>query len=87
MTTMISLLWHAVGGNKILPYLALVALTVAVIAAVYYQGLTKGRAAVNTKQLKDSLNRYMNDARRKADIESLSTAVARDRLRNRWERR
>lgn len=84
---MISLLWHAVGGNKIWPYLLLALATLAAIAAVYYQGLTKGRADVSQKQLRDSLNRWINDAQRKADIESLSSAVARNRLRNRWERR
>lgn len=84
---MISLLWHAVGGNKILPYVLLVLLVLAAIAAVYWQGMTKGRASVETKQLKDSLNRYIDNAKRKTEIESLSSATARERLRNKWQRR
>ncbi len=87
MLSTISLLWHASGVNKVLPYILLVMGIFAIFAVVYWQGLTKGQANASVKQLNDSLNRYMNDARRKADIESLTTAVARDRLRNRWERR
>lgn len=87
MLGVLNLLWNALGGNKILPYVLVTMGIFAIFAVVYWQGLTKGQANASVKQLNDSLNRYMNDARRKADIESLTTAVARDRLRNRWERR
>lgn len=84
MWATISLLWRAAGGNRVLPYILTAAGIFAIFAVVYWQGLTKGQANASVKQLNDSLNRYMNDAKRKADIESLSSVVARDKLRRRW---
>lgn len=87
MVSMISLLWQAIGGNKLLPYILLGMAICAIFVVVYWQGRTAGTDSAKTKQLQDSLKRYANDAQRKADIESLSSTVARHRLRNRWERR
>ena len=85
MITMISLLWRSVGGNKALPYILMGLGIFGIFVVVYWQGLTKGKQSAATEQLKGWLNRAQNDAQRRADIESLSSAAARDKLRKRWK--
>jgi hypothetical protein len=85
MLSMLALMWQAIGGNKLLPYIVVVLILMVILCTVYLQGRTAGTTGEKTKRLGDSLNRLHKEAQDRARIESMSSSAAREQLRKRWK--
>lgn len=84
MWTILSTAWTATGFGKYWQYIVTGLLVIGTVVAIYVEGKKSGTSAASTKQLQDSLNIRVQEAKDRAKIQSLNTDAARIRLRNKW---
>ena len=84
MITWVATLWNASGLNKLLPYMIVAALVIAIILSAYLQGKSAGASGAKQQQLNDWLNTQHKEAQARAERMAQSTDAARDQLRKRW---
>lgn len=84
MWALLAATWNLTGLNKLWPYLLVIAAAIAIIVAAYTKGQSSGTSYAKMKQLNDSLNTRMKEAKDRAEVQSINTADARKRLRDRW---
>ena len=80
-------LLQAAGLNKWLAYGAVAASVLATLGVVYLRIRASGAQSERLDQAEKNLQRIRNDAKERAKIESITTAAARERLRDRWSSR
>ena len=84
MLPIIGTVWNAIGGNKLLPYLLIAALGIAIVLLVYLQAYSAGGSAEKLKRTTESLNNHYKEVQRRAAIQAEKSADARARLAERW---
>lgn len=84
MVTFLTTLWAAISGNRIVSYVALAGIATVFLWVVFTSIKKSGAAGERSKLLNDWLSFLKREYKRRAEIDAIDTATARQRLRDRW---
>lgn len=83
---MLTLLWKAISGNRLITYAAFILTMIAVVAAAYTTVKRDGASEERSKQLQDALSSLQREYKHRAEIDRLAAEDARRLLKERWQR-
>lgn len=83
---MLTLIWNAISGNKLVSYAIFTVSLVAIGLTAFRYIEQSGADKAQSKQLRDALNSLKQEYKHRAEIDRLAAADARRLLRERWSR-
>lgn len=81
---MLTLLWKAISGHKLLTYGVLAIMFIAIAGTAIATVFGAGKRNERAKQLEDALSSLKKEYKRRAEVDAMSAADARRKLRERW---